>query len=196
MIKDNVSVRNIPKLPMHKAAAYVVAMGIETLVEFKKRCKTGEVPYTIPRDLARYYEDFESWPAFLEEGKRYLLSNEIPCPDIQDYNTLKSKLDKQCISTQVAYKNAVQSGKLGQMVPLRPDVVYSEFTSWQSFLAKPDQSRFLPFEDARDKVISLGVKTSTQWLNLCRSGKRPKDVPFWPSEHYTEWQGWKHFLNK
>jgi hypothetical protein len=57
-----------------------------------------------------------------------------------------------------------------------------------------------PFEQARDFVRSLGLKDVIEWLDYCKSGKRPADIPSDPSLFYrgkgwisyTDWLGAEH----
>ena len=49
---------------------------------------------------------------------------------------------------------------------------------------------FLPFEEAREFVRSLGLKSSIEWSEYCKSGKRPNNIPSAPSKVYKN-KGWK-----
>jgi len=51
-------------------------------------------------------------------------------------------------------------------------------------------TEFRNFHDARKFVHELGLKTQKEWLNYCKSGNRPKDIPANPSRIYKN-QGWK-----
>jgi hypothetical protein len=45
------------------------------------------------------------------------------------------------------------------------------------------------FEDARNYVHSLGLKSNKEWIKWCKSGSRPDDIPFNPSMIYKG-KGW------
>jgi hypothetical protein len=80
------------------------------------------------------------------------------------------------LSTSEAYKN---KGWIG----------------WVDFLGY-EVVEFLPFENARQFVHSLGLKSRAEWRKWCESGKRPKNIPSHPYEAYKNkgWIGWVDFL--
>ena len=47
----------------------------------------------------------------------------------------------------------------------------------------------LPFEEAREFVRKLGLKSSQEWKLYCISGKQPYDLPSNPNKTYSEWNG-------
>ncbi|MDR1195186.1 MAG: hypothetical protein LBL00_01775, partial [Endomicrobium sp.] len=49
-----------------------------------------------------------------------------------------------------------------------------------------------PFEEARVFVHSLGIKNVEQWLDYCKSGKKPVDIPHKPERIYKN-KGWKSY---
>ena len=53
-----------------------------------------------------------------------------------------------------------------------------------------------PFDEARDYVKSLGIKSSKEWQDWSKSGQRPPDIPSDPDQVYKEegWQSWGDFL--
>lgn len=59
-------------------------------------------------------------------------------------------------------------------------------------------SRFewTPFEEAREYVRSLNIKTSSEWRNYCNSGKKPNDIPKSADIYYKGkgWKSWPDFL--
>lgn len=57
------------------------------------------------------------------------------------------------------------------------------------------QKEFRLFKEARKFAISLGLKSSTEWLTYCKSGNKPNDVPSAPYKAYkSEWQGYGDWL--
>jgi len=46
------------------------------------------------------------------------------------------------------------------------------------------------FEEAREYVRSLGLKSQAEWMKYSKSGKRPSDIPAAPQKVYQdEWRG-------
>ena len=48
---------------------------------------------------------------------------------------------------------------------------------------------YLPFEEARDYVRKLKLKSYSDWIEYCKSGKKPRDIPSVPSYAYKN-KGW------
>jgi hypothetical protein len=54
---------------------------------------------------------------------------------------------------------------------------------------------FRPFEEARRYVHKLGIKTHLEWIDYCKSGKKPSDIPSGPEGTYKkEWESWGDWL--
>ena len=75
-------------------------------------------------------------------------------------------------------------------IPFNPHVPYKKYgwTNYPDFLNyKPYKPRekFLPFEQAREFVRSLGFKKAkADWAQYSRSGKRPENIPSTPKVVY------------
>tara|TARA_Y100000034_G_C6888293_1_gene408193 strand:+ start:1697 stop:2323 length:627 start_codon:yes stop_codon:yes gene_type:complete len=190
----NVNARNIPKLSMEKAAAYVFSQALTKQKDFKEAYKDNRIPRVIPRDPRKFYTGFKSWAEFIDIGEREYQQNGVPSTTIPTYDTLREEVQKKHISTRLAYNESAKNGELGELAPARPDIVYQEFRTWSLFLAKSSSDVFLSFSQAKTKVKEMGIKTSTQWFELCSQGNRPPEIPFNPKEYYSEWQGWTAFL--
>jgi len=46
------------------------------------------------------------------------------------------------------------------------------------------------FEEARDFVHKLKLKSGEEWKNYCKSGQKPEDIPAYPNQTYKQ-VGWK-----
>ena len=59
-----------------------------------------------------------------------------------------------------------------------------------------DKLRWLSFEEATEKVRSLGIKGVDERYRLSSSGKRPVGIPSNPSKFYKDkgWTNWGDFL--
>ena len=52
--------------------------------------------------------------------------------------------------------------------------------------------QYRSFEEARDFVRRLGLKSQKEWQAYCRAGKRPPDIPATPARAYAG-KGWRGF---
>src|SRR5262249_44851868 len=52
------------------------------------------------------------------------------------------------------------------------------------------------FENARAYVHSLGLKSQAEWVEYCKSGKRPADIPAKHARRYAKagWKNWGDWL--
>jgi hypothetical protein len=73
-------------------------------------------------------------------------------------------------------------------MPVLPHLTYKRdgWISWADFLGCKHSGRFLPFNEARKFVRSLGFKTVKEWARYSSSGKRPKDIPSNPAISYKK----------
>jgi hypothetical protein len=82
-------------------------------------------------------------------------------------------------------------------IPACPHLTYKEYgwTDYPDFLNYKLGQRFLPFNQARKFVRSLGFKTTTEWKQYLASGKRPNNIPCEPKRTYTkEFKGLRDWL--
>ena len=78
------------------------------------------------------------------------------------------------------------------------------WTSWAKFLGtnnsrrKAKQKSFASYEEAKKIVNEASIKTSKEYREWSKSGKRPLNIPSRPSDYYKGkgWTNWKDFLRK
>ncbi len=58
------------------------------------------------------------------------------------------------------------------------------------------KKQFKSFEEARDYVRSLGLKSQKDWNSYCKSGQKPADIPALPRDFYKDgvWKGYGDWL--
>ena len=49
-------------------------------------------------------------------------------------------------------------------------------------------NQFRSFESAREFVRSLNLKNQKEWLEYCKSGNKPDDIPSNPWKTYKKWK--------
>ena len=54
----------------------------------------------------------------------------------------------------------------------------------------------LPFEEARELVRKVELKSQNEWWKWCRDGHRPPDIPAAPDRTYRArgWKSWPDWL--
>ena len=90
-----------------------------------------------------------------------------------------------------------KSGKRPKDIHSSPYQIYKGkgWNGWRDFLGIRKRE-YRQFEEAREFARSLGLKSSTKWKELHRSGKIPEDIPSRPNYVYKGkgWNGWRDFL--
>jgi hypothetical protein len=89
-----------------------------------------------------------------------------------------------------------KSGKKPVDIPAGVHSVYKG-KGWNGFADFLGTTRqWLPFEQAREFVRSLGLKSVKEWDESCKSGRIPESIPRNPSSHYKDkgWNSWGDFL--
>ena len=95
----------------------------------------------------------------------------------------------------------VSSGKIVEIegdIPVGMKMKLGDFAEaistrvWESV----GRANWRTFEDARDFVRGLGLKSSTEWREYCNSGKKPADIPSNANSVYADagWSGWGDWL--
>jgi hypothetical protein len=56
--------------------------------------------------------------------------------------------------------------------------------------------KWRPFAEARKYARSLGLKKREEWVEFCKSGRKPNDIPGSPAKVYKDsgWSGWGDWL--
>ena len=82
------------------------------------------------------------------------------------------------ISTQYKFNQMLKQGELPPNTPKYPDRFYKDWKGWDEFLHPTE--RFLPYSEAKRVMHTLNLRSSTEWREFCRAGKRPDNIPALP----------------
>ena len=89
-----------------------------------------------------------------------------------------------------------RSGKRPADVPTNPDKIYKkEWISWGDWFGTGIIAfrgrKYRSFSEARKFTRSLKLKKQSDWLDYCKSGEKPDDIPASPEVVYKN-KGWKN----
>ena len=92
------------------------------------------------------------------------------------------------LKSRKEWQNICKSEDRPKNIPACPHLTYKEYgwTDYADFLNYKPGQRFLPFEQAREYVRSLGFKKTKEWTQYCSSGKKPKNIPYTPEIVYKK----------
>jgi len=100
------------------------------------------------------------------------------------------------------WKSYLKSGKRPPDIPSHPERVYknewkgiADWTGNKSKKSKYHIKQYLPFEEAREYVHSLKLKSTKEWRKYTKSEKRPNKIPNNPAWVYSKhWKGFEDWL--
>ena len=98
------------------------------------------------------------------------------------------------LSGSEAWRKWRNSGENPDDIPSSPAITYKDcWISWGDFLGTENvanQNRnFLPFGKARKFARNLKLNRKTAWVEWCKAGKKPDDIPSNPNKTYKD-SGW------
>lgn len=114
------------------------------------------------------------------------------------YEEAKAYVHGLNLSGQSAWHKFHKTGDLPLDIPKHPDKTYafSGWASWGEWLGTGKifgkYREYLPYEEARDFIHSLGLKTQAEWRDYSKSGSRPLNIPGNPNQIYEN-DGWTGF---
>lgn len=145
----------------------------------------------LPSGPARYYEDFPGWATFTGSNDN-IRHSDYCYPTWQEASEAAVKLD---ITNSKMYTVMYKQDPL---LPSNPTTIYEDFPDWGIFLktgrsAKKERGSFYQtWEEASDRAISFGIKSSTQYVSRYREDEK---LPGSPDKFYDNFPNWGIFLN-
>jgi superfamily II DNA or RNA helicase len=178
-------------LPFEEAKNIARAFGLQSYTEWRHFSKTKEKPLNIPANPYDVYkkEGWISWGDWLgtdiiatkyfefisyEEARDYARSHKFK--KMTDWSKLKKERPSN--------------------IPASPQMVYlnNGWKGWEDFLGlnnyRGNNVDWLPFEEARQIIRSLGLKNASEWYEYSRSENLDKRIPRAPEVAYHD-VGWK-----
>ena len=121
------------------------------------------------------------------------------------YADAKKYVHKLKLKSSKDWLEYCKSGNKPRDIPHSPYRAYKTYwKSWSEWLGTitPREVPQRNFEQAREFVHSLGLKTRDNWNEYCKSGKKPPDIPKYPNQTYKsnwkgigDWLGTNHVAN-
>jgi superfamily II DNA or RNA helicase len=177
----------------NKSKKYIKKFYFKSQKEFYKYAKSNKLPSQIPLrpDSAYKNKGWKGWGDFLATGsvanqnKKYKSFSEAR----EFTRNLKLKSNSE-------WKKYCDENLIPIDIPKYPNQTYKDkgwkgIGDWLGTGKVAAQHRtFLSFEQARDYVIRLNLKSSTEWREYCKTEGFPNNIPKKPSQTY-EGKGWK-----
>ena len=180
-------------MSLAEAQVVVQEAGIQSYREFREWSKSGKRPFNFPSNPdVRYKEEWKGWRYFLGTGERRG-KNWMSLAEAQAY------IQEAGIQTEPKFKEWSKSGKRPFNFPSHPERVYKEeWVSWYHFLGTEGRrivKEWMSFAEAQAHVQEAGIKTSLEFREWIKAGKKPLNFPSHPERVYKEeWVSYPHFF--
>ncbi len=171
--------------PFEEAREFARSLGLHGQAGWRKYIKTGQKPSDIPSNPdASYKEEWTNWGDWLGTDNRK--------GGWRSFEEARELARTLALGSQGSWRRYARSGEKPDDVPSRPDAAYKHegWVSWADFLGTSNhKGGWRSFEEAREHVRSLGLKTTDEWTAYARSADKPADIPAYPREVYrAQWE--------
>jgi hypothetical protein len=183
---DNISTWKLTYRPFTVARDFVHNRGLKNSAQWYAYCRSGKKPSDIPSHPKQVYRsEYKDIGDWLGTGR----TRNYP-----SFTEARTFVRTQGLTSYKDWIDYCQSGNKPPDIPPQPWRTYrAEYKSIADWLG----TEYLSFSEARAFVQAqeLGLKDHDDWLNYCRSGKKPKNIPSKPEQVYrTEYKGMKDWL--
>ena len=168
-----------------QARKFVRSLNLKTQNEWVEYCKLNKKPIDIPATPGFIYKD-DGWISMSDWLGSGIIAPKIKSDSFLSYDEAKLFVHGLGLKTYTKWWNYVKSGKKPNNIPSNPANSYKNkgWVSWGDFLRGELDVEFLSFEECRDFVHKLGLKSWEEWIEYVKSGKKPKNIPSNPADYY------------
>jgi hypothetical protein len=182
-----------------EARAFVRSLGLKSEKYWRDYTKSGKKPDDIPSAPNLVYAN-SGWAGLGDWlGTGYVAHRLREYRSFEEARAFARSLG---LGSYTKWRDYIRSGQKPADIPSYPDGAYKDsgWISWGDWLGTDTVASFLreyrSFEEARQFVRSLGLKSVTEWEKFKKSGKKPDDIPAGPSATYANsgWISWGDWL--
>jgi hypothetical protein len=189
---DSVSRRGGNWRSFEDAREFVRCLGLKNCNEWQAWSRSPKRPKNIPSAPGVVYEK-EGWKGFGDWlGTGRIANQKMVYRPFQKARAFARNLGLKNIDEWRAWTKWPERPK---DIPTDADKVYKNkgWKDWADWLGTGriylNSYGHRPFEEARKYARSLGLKNSLEWIKFCKSGAKPKDIPYQPFIVYKG-KGW------
>jgi hypothetical protein len=174
------------------AREFVRKIGLENQRKWGYYCQSGKKPDDIPASpQGTYKNDFKGFGDFLGTGT-VAPEDKVFC----SFTEAREFTRSLNLKGRTEWEYYSKSDNKPDYIPANPSGAYKNkgWTNWGDFLGTgtvaTQDKIYRPFEEARDFVRSLKLKSNKEWINYSKSGNKPYNIPQKPSRTYkNEFKG-------
>jgi Phage-integrase repeat unit len=177
--------------PFEEAREYAHSLSLKNKAGWVAHCKSGQRPDDVPAYPNEVYEgQWASWGDWLGTGDRK--------GGWRPFEEARELARTLALGGQGGWRRYARSGEKPDDFPSRPDAVYEGkgWVDWADFLGTGShKGGWRSFEEAREHVRSLGLKTTDEWTAYARSADKPANILAYPREVYKDqWESMGDWL--
>ena len=202
--KEPYRLQNTPSYEEFKK--WVQKQGIKNQKEFAEFDRK-KFPLGYTKGPTRFYKNkgWAGWNDLCGTEQHFL-------KDVPSYAEFKKWIQKHGITSKNEFAKFDRK-KFPSGYPKNPDRIYKKQRTWKGWgdlfgignvSTKDRHNQCRSFKKARKFVHSLKLKSREEWMEYCKSGKLPKDIPFQPIDVYKnrgyttmgDWLGTGYIANR
>jgi hypothetical protein len=178
--------------PFEEAREYARSLNLSKVKDWHSLGKAKKLPSDIPALAHHHYRD-SGWVGYKDFlGIKDVVKKYISFEEAREY---ARTLD---IKTSIAWREITHPAD----IPSDPYYAYrAEWISWADYLGctpffTSRREGFLNYEEAREYVVKLNITSHNGWIDYCKSGERPANIPAHPQVIYKDkgWVSWFEWL--
>ena len=174
------------------ARNYVHSLKLKNSAEWKQYIKSNNRPLDIPSNPNRVYNN-KGWISLGDWLGSY--QSATFQRKFRDFYEAREFVRSLNLIDGKEWKRYCKSGSKPDDIPTNPNRTYKNqgwvsIGDWLGTFSTADSKRYYrPFEDARNYVRKLSLKSTKDWKSYCTSGLKPEDIPTKPYRTYEK-SGW------
>jgi len=182
-----------------EARSFVTRLNLKNQKEWRDWIKTSNKPDDIPSNPARTYRNrgWKGWGDWFGTGTVATFNRAY-----RSFEEARNFARQLHLQSGNEWKTWIKSGLKPDNIPVTPESTYKDngWKGWGDWLgtgAVANQKRiFLSFEEARDFVHGLGLKSKNEWTVWAKTNEKPQDITADPSGVYKNkgWNSWGDWL--
>ena len=185
--------------PFPQARNFARVLALRNQKEWRAFTQSGGLPSDIPTDPQHAYKDkgWTCWGDWLGTGK---IANRLK--EYRPFLEARKFARGLDLKSRDDWRVFTKSGDLPADIPACPDQTYRD-KGWAGIgdwlgtgTIAPRLREYRSFNEARDYVRGLGLKSSTEWRDFLKSRRLPSNIPSKPERVYRDdgWVGYGDWL--
>ena len=191
-------------ISFEEAREFVRNLGLRRQEDWFEYCNIGKKPTNIPTTPNTVYsKDWKGYGDWLRISSVREYKGKQRISSVREYKGKQNSFisfeqarefaRSLNLSGQKAWIEYCRFGQRPKDIPAVPNLTYKE--QWKGYgdwlgTGRKNSGNLLSFEEAREFARSLNLSGQKAWIEYCRSGKKPTNIPSTPYIVYSdEWKG-------